>query len=101
MAGRKRKKSISKFTVFGVVVLVVVLCGTLTYKKAVLDAKGNEYSKKLEQLQKKNEAADKKSKELDNYKEYTNSKEFIEEVARDRLGLVYDDEIIFEPDNKD
>ena len=33
--------------------------------------------------------------EIENLKDYVNSTEFIEKVARDKLGLVYEDEIIF------
>ena len=36
-----------------------------------------------------------RSGEIDKLKDYVNSTEFIEKMAREKLGLVYDDEIIF------
>lgn len=94
------KKRISKFTVFGVVVLCIVLCGTLTYKKTVLNAQRKEYSRQIAELKKEKAEADARKEELKDFEKYTNSDEYIEEVAREKLGLVYKDEIIFEPDSK-
>ncbi len=42
-----------------------------------------------------------RAKELEEYEEYVKTDEYVEEVAREKLGLVYKDEIIFEPDNDD
>ena len=33
--------------------------------------------------------------EIENLKDYVNSTEYIEKIARDKLGLVYEDEILF------
>ena len=36
-----------------------------------------------------------KTEEIEEYKQYTKSREYIEEVAREKLGLVYEGEVIF------
>ena len=36
-----------------------------------------------------------RTEEIEEYKEYTQTKEYIEEVAREKLGLVYEGEVIF------
>ena len=41
----------------------------------------------------------KEQEELEKYKEYIKSDEYIEDIARKKLGLAYPDEIIFEPSN--
>jgi len=94
-----RKKRISRFTVFGIIVLSFVLCSTLAYKNYGLKAQEREYAKQLAELEKQKKEADKRTKEIEEYKEYVKTDEYIEEVAREKLGLVYKDEIIFEPDN--
>ncbi len=96
---RRSKKRISRFTKFGIVVLCLVICGTLIYKSNVLNEQRNEYSKQISQLQKEKEEAINKAKELEDYEKYVKTDEFVEEVARDKLGLVYKDEVIFEPDS--
>lgn len=58
-----------------------------------------EYEKQITQLKKEKKEADKRAEELKEYEEYVKTDEYIEEVAREKLGLVYKDEIIFEPDS--
>ena len=105
MARRKkrtsRRKRISRFTVFGIIVLSVVICGTMAYKYSVLKTQEKEYSRQLAGLKKEKKEADKRAEELKEYEEYVKTDEYVEEVAREKLGLVYKDEIIFEPDNDD
>lgn len=105
MARRKkrtsRRKRISRFTVFGIIVLSVVICGTMAYKYSVLKTQEKEYSRHLAGLKKEKKEADKRAEELKEYEEYVKTDEYVEEVAREKLGLVYKDEIIFEPDNND
>jgi cell division protein DivIC len=40
-----------------------------------------------------------RAKELQEMKAYVQTKKYVEEVAREKLGLVYKDEIIFESEN--
>lgn len=105
MARRKKRvskrKRISRFTVFGIIVLSLVLCGTMAYKYSVLKTQEKEYSRQLAGLKKEKKEADKRAEELKEYEEYVKTDEYVEEVAREKLGLVYKDEIIFEPDNND
>ena len=44
--------------------------------------------------------ANKHNQELNEKKENANSKEYIEEVAREKLGLVHEGEILFVPEEK-
>ena len=91
------KKRISKYTVFGVIVLCTVLCGTLLYKKSELNAQSREYSEQIAELKKEKAEADERTEELKKFEKYVDSDEYTEEVARDKLGLIHKDEIIFEP----
>ncbi|WP_242622605.1 FtsB family cell division protein [Lachnoclostridium sp. Marseille-P6806] len=40
-------------------------------------------------------AEEQRQAELDEYEKYTKTKKYIEEVARDKLGLVYEGETVF------
>ena len=44
------------------------------------------------------EAEEARSEEIEELKEYVQSDEYAEQVAKDKLGLVYEDEIIFKPE---
>lgn len=97
---RKRKKRLSRATVFGIILLTAVLCATLTYKQNTLKAQGKEYSSQLKELEKKQKELEQEEKDLEKLKDYVKSDEYAEEVARDKFGLVYEGEIIFEPEEK-
>ena len=111
MARSKRRKKLSPFTVAGVMVLCCVLCGSFTYSIASLMSRLDIAKQKKEELKKRLEEqvaaevlAEKKLKEekaeIKDYESYVKTKEYTEEVARDKLGLVYPNEIIFEPNDK-
>lgn len=97
---RMRKKRLSRATVFGVVVLAAVLCGILTYKQSTLKAQSKEYTNQIKELEKqKKELLDEKES-LEKFRDYVKTDEYAEEVARDKFGLVYKGEIIFEPEKE-
>lgn len=95
---RKRRKRLSWATVFGVVVLTSVLCGTLTYKQSALKAQGKEYESQLKELTKQKKELEQEEEDIKKFKEYVKTDKYVEEVARDKFGLVYKGEIIFEPE---
>ena len=49
----------------------------------------------LEQLKDQIAQEEARGEELENYSKYINTKQFVEQVAREKLGLVYPGEIIF------
>lgn len=98
MAKRKRRKKLSPFTVFGVLIFCLVVCGLMIYKTALLHAQTVKYSVQIEELKKEQKKLKEEAAETKNYQSYVNSKDYIEEVAREKLGLVYPNEIIFEPE---
>ena len=97
---RKKKKKLSKFTIFGVIVLCTVLCSTLAYKNAVLQAKSTKYSQQIQELEKEQAKLNEENKDIKEYESYVKTDEFVEDTAREKLGLVYPNEIIFEPDDE-
>lgn len=57
--------------------------------------KNASYESQKEELTQKLQDEELRSGEINKLKDYVNSTEFIEKMAREKLGLVYDDEIIF------
>ena len=60
-----------------------------------LKSKSAENQAKIEELQESIEEQKKRSEDLYEQKEYTKTKEYIEKIAKEKLGLVYPNEIIF------
>ena len=42
-----------------------------------------------------------RAEDIEEYRQYTKTREYIEEVAREKLGLVYDGEVIFKEGDSD
>lgn len=97
---KPKKKKLSPYTVLGIIILCVVLCGTVTYKRIVLDRQSKEYKAQIEQLEVEQKEQEERAEELKEFKKYVKTDEYIEEIAREKLGLVHEGEIVFEPEDK-
>ncbi|MCR5117104.1 MAG: septum formation initiator family protein [Lachnospiraceae bacterium] len=86
--------SIATVSVIVVMLVIVLHVGSvrLLEKKAAYD-KREAYL--LEEIAKE----ERRTEEIEEYRKYTRTKQYIEDLAKERLGLVYKDEIIFEADN--
>lgn len=82
-----------------IVVMVMVVCCFLFIKKMDLDQEKAEYAAILDVKKKELADLEKESKSIEEYKVYVKTKSYIEKTAREKLGLVYEDEIIFEAED--
>ena len=80
---------------FLVSVVVLMMLVVVSIKSIELKQKQAEYLAKQEQLQAEIDAENERTKEIEEFKKYTQTKAYVEEVAKERLGLVYEGEIIF------
>ena len=94
-----RKKRQNKFGMFLVSIVVIMLMVVVAVKSVELREKKAFYAQKEQTLLEQIEAETKRSPEIDEYEKYTQTKKYIEDVAKDRLGLVYEGEIIFKDEN--
>lgn len=89
----RRKQNRLNMLLAGLVVailLIVILAGCVR-----LYSKLQANRSRAEELQSEIRKEQQRSEEIEEYKEYTQTNEFIEEIAREKLGLVYDGEVIF------
>lgn len=93
VAYRKRRQN--RFSMFLAILVVVLIMIVVAWRSIELKQKIAEYTVKEEQLNAEIEAENARSKEIEEYGIYTQTKAFFEEVAKDKLGLVYDGEILF------
>ena len=97
--GRKNKPS-NKLVGLAVVVIVIFVVIFFNSRSKEIQARNADDAAKIEQLESDIEAESKRAEELEEYSKYVNTKQFVEEVARDKLGLVYPDEkVLKEQDN--
>ena len=74
-------------------------CSLFAFKSAELRAKKEAYHQKELVLQQQIEAEEERALEIEEFEKYTQTKKYIEEVARDKLGLVYDGEVLFKDED--
>jgi cell division protein DivIC len=84
------------FLVTLVVVMMLVLVGVRSVElRSKIDAKAAE----LSQLEAQIEAEEERAAEIEALGKEVQTKGYIEDVAREKLGLVYEDEILFKQED--
>ena len=105
MVGGKWRKAVYKkrrqnrFSMFLVSLVVVMILVMVAIKRVELGAKQETYQARIEQLNEQIEDENARAEEIEEYEKYTHTKAYVEEVAHDKLGLVYEGEIIFRQNN--
>lgn len=93
---KKLKKHLGSFAIVGVVVLMLIFVSVASLN---LRASNADKQERIEELEAQIEAEEEKAEEIEEYSKYVQTKKYAEEVAKDKLGLVYEDEIIFKAED--
>ena len=97
MAKKSRKRRSTGFR--WIAFIVLLLFGIVSYNRTALEYERKEKEAELYELQLVYAREQERSLELVDEKAYRQTKKYIEELAREKIGLVYEDEIIFEENN--
>ena len=98
----KNKKQASRANRFGMVVIVAIvtlLIIVLLARSHTLRTKINAYAEANEELTEEIQNEEGRAQEIEALPDYIQSDEYIEKVAREKFGLVYEDEKIFKSSN--
>ena len=100
MAGKKRKLSNSnRRGMVAISAVVMILLVGLLVQSQKLITQNRQYETRKSELQQQISDEELRAGEIANLQDYMTSKEYIEKIARDKLGLVYADEILFRAEN--
>lgn len=75
--------------------VVAILFIAMMTQSISVEKQLSQYQQEQEELDNKMTEETERTKEIDDMKEYMETDEYAEEVARDKLGLVKDNEIVF------
>ena len=78
-----------------VTLIVLALIGVMSVQIVNLYQKDQQLIAQEKLLQKQMETELSRQQEIEEYEAYTKTQEYVEEIAKSKLGLVYKDEIIF------
>ena len=96
---RRREKASNALITVIIAIIVVCLCVVIRFRSKDIKAQNEEDHKRIEELTAQLEAEKNRAEELEVYSKYVNTKQFVELMARDKLGLVYPNEIVFKPED--
>ena len=94
-----RKRHQNRFSMFLVTLVVLMILVVVAVDSVELKSKIEEQTAKEEELLALKEAEEIRAEEIEEYRKYTQTKRYVEEVAKDKLGLVYEGEILFKESN--
>jgi len=94
---RARKQAIQHLLSMALVsCVIVVLAVTLSVASISLHKKNQKYKAQQAELEKQLQNEEMRAEEIEELEDYVGTKEYVEDVAKDKLGLVYPNEILFE-----
>ena len=97
-AGRVRQSKIGLFLIFMIAAFIITAS---SIKNISLHNESAELAIMERALQREIEEADQKALNLENLGKYMQTKKYVEDQAKDKLGLVYPDEIVIKPSKSD
>lgn len=98
---KKRRRRMSKSNRLGMVLIsfiVIVLLIVLLVKSQELREQNAAYIAEKTELEQQIRDEEIRAEEIEKLEDYVDSTEYIEKVAREKLGLVYEDEVIYIPE---
>lgn len=96
---RSRSRRKKNKTGVGIIIFVVLIFfAIVSYSRMDLEKRYNEADIQINRLEAKIDKQEERQTEINNLKAYVQTKSYIEEIAREKLGLVYEDEVIFKRD---
>lgn len=90
-ASKRKQRLELRLVTFTILCLLIVA----SFGKLHLRQKNEAYRMREEQLLAQLEEEQARSEEIEELKKYVQTKKYVEEIAKERLGLVYENEVLF------
>lgn len=104
MRGRTRKKKkdqwSNRLAILGITMVVLSLSVVVNLKNTSMRKKELDYQVREAALEQQLAQEMNRAEELEEYRIYVQTKQYIEEVAKQKLGLVRPDEILLKPSKR-
>jgi cell division protein DivIC len=97
MASSRERHVYKKANICGVVIVAVicaVICAVTFFGGRSVSAQNTYYSQQESELQSRIDAESDRAEEIEDYSRYVDSDEFAEKMAREKFGLVKEDELV-------
>lgn len=95
MAGARRRKKNNQAGKLCISMIVIAFVAVMSVQIARIYQKDLEYQERQAELESQLDAEAARQDELEEYNSYTQSQQYVEDMAKSKLGLAYENEIIF------
>lgn len=92
----RRVRNENRLGMTAALLAIIIMTFVVGVNSVSLREKEAKYAAREEELMRQIAVEEKRAAELVDLETYTKTKKYVEEVAKDKLGLVYEDEIIFQ-----
>lgn len=101
MARRKRRNNNNRAGKYCIGMIVLVFAAVMSVQIVRVYRKDQEYTQRQEALEEQLQEEQERQASLEEYEIYINSQQYVEDVAKSKLGMAYENEIIFKEQNSD
>lgn len=95
--GKKKKRKQNRLAMLGITLVVLALLAVLGLQTVRLKQRRDEYADRLTSIEKQLSEQEERAADLEAERLYVQTRQYVEKVAKERLGLVNPDEIILKP----
>ena len=92
---QRRRSQNHKSSVLAISAVVLLLTVMVSANSMTLKAKNREYQAQVTELNEQIKAEKNRAKEIKELEKYVGTDKYVEDVAKEKLGLVHNNEIIF------
>ena len=92
---RRSRLQKNKASVLGICGVILLLVAVVSVSSVSLRAKNESYIEQEAELEAQIQEEQERTKEIEQMEDYVGTNEYIEQTARDKLGLIYENEILF------
>lgn len=94
-----RKRNQNRFSMVLIIIVVALITVTVAIRCAEMAQRKDALEAKKQELEQQILAEEQRAEEIEEFDKYTDTKAYVEEVATEKLGLVYDGEIVFKEED--
>lgn len=98
MSRKRKQRKKSRAGLYLVMLVIGIFLTTLVVQGVSLRTNCQKLATEQSELEEKKKSLEQEKEKIKEEEEYSKTDEYIEDIAREKFGLVYENEIIFKPE---
>lgn len=94
-----RKRNQNRLSMVLVALVVTLITVAVAMRSVELTQRRDELTQREQELTQQKLAEQQRAEEIEEFRKYTQTKRYVEEVAKDKLGLMYEGEVLFKEED--